>query len=76
MDAVAPPTFSPLEDRPLKDTICLFDVDGTLTPARLVKPRTLQSVSRPPSARCFMPANETVEMRSSPTNLSLSPGPC
>ncbi|KAF4505191.1 hypothetical protein G6O67_007166 [Ophiocordyceps sinensis] len=34
MDAT-PPTFTPLEDRPLKDTICLFDVDGTLTPARL-----------------------------------------
>lgn len=32
---VAPPSYTPLEDRPLKDTICLFDVDGTLTPARL-----------------------------------------
>ncbi|KAM0256681.1 hypothetical protein ACHAQJ_004835 [Trichoderma viride] len=31
----APPAYPPLEDRPLKDTICLFDVDGTLTPARL-----------------------------------------
>jgi phosphomannomutase len=30
------PTYSPLEERPLKDTICLFDVDGPLTPARLV----------------------------------------
>ncbi|PNY24519.1 Phosphomannomutase [Tolypocladium capitatum] len=29
------PSFSPLDERPLKDTICLFDVDGTLTPARL-----------------------------------------
>jgi phosphomannomutase len=29
------PTYSPLEERPLKDTICLFDVDGPLTPARL-----------------------------------------
>ncbi|KAJ4421399.1 Phosphomannomutase 1 [Gnomoniopsis sp. IMI 355080] len=27
-------TFPPLEDRPIKNTICLFDVDGTLTPAR------------------------------------------
>ena len=26
--------FPPLEQRPIKDTICLFDVDGTLTPAR------------------------------------------
>ncbi|KYK58206.1 phosphomannomutase [Drechmeria coniospora] len=26
--------YPPLEDRPLKDTICLFDVDETLTPAR------------------------------------------
>lgn len=30
------PRFPPLEDRPIKNTICLFDVDGTLTPARLV----------------------------------------
>ncbi|KAJ4394539.1 Phosphomannomutase 1 [Gnomoniopsis smithogilvyi] len=27
-------SFPPLEDRPIKSTICLFDVDGTLTPAR------------------------------------------
>lgn len=33
---MAAPAYTPLEDRPLKDTICLFDVDGTLTPARLV----------------------------------------
>ncbi|KAL6908497.1 phosphomannomutase [Trichoderma evansii] len=32
---MAAPAYTPLEDRPLKDTICLFDVDGTLTPARL-----------------------------------------
>ncbi|KAH6898307.1 eukaryotic phosphomannomutase [Thelonectria olida] len=32
---VAPPSYTPLEDRPIKETICLFDVDGTLTPARL-----------------------------------------
>ncbi|CAG9971635.1 unnamed protein product [Clonostachys byssicola] len=31
----AQPSYSPLNERPLKDTICLFDVDGTLTPARL-----------------------------------------
>ena len=34
-----PPTSPPLEERPLKNTICLFDVDGTLTPARLVCPQ-------------------------------------
>ncbi|KAH6691299.1 eukaryotic phosphomannomutase [Plectosphaerella plurivora] len=28
------PAFPPLEDRSVKNTICLFDVDGTLTPAR------------------------------------------
>jgi phosphomannomutase len=28
--------FPPLNDRPIKNTICLFDVDGTLTPARRV----------------------------------------
>jgi phosphomannomutase len=26
--------YTDLKDRPLKDTICLFDVDNTLTPAR------------------------------------------
>lgn len=31
------PSYPPLEDRPLKNTICLFDVDGTLTPARGVR---------------------------------------
>lgn len=36
MDA-AQSSYPPLEERPLKDTICLFDVDGTLTPARLVR---------------------------------------
>ena len=27
-------TFPPLKDRAIKDTLVLFDVDGTLTPAR------------------------------------------
>ncbi|OAA61270.1 Eukaryotic phosphomannomutase [Niveomyces insectorum RCEF 264] len=27
--------YPPLTERPIKNTICLFDVDGTLTPARL-----------------------------------------
>ncbi|KAI9904760.1 hypothetical protein N3K66_001289 [Trichothecium roseum] len=31
----APANVPALEERPIKDTICLFDVDGTLTPARL-----------------------------------------
>lgn len=35
------PDFPPLEDRPIKNTICLFDVDGTLTPARKVRPLPL-----------------------------------
>lgn len=26
--------YPPLNDRPIKNTVCLFDVDGTLTPAR------------------------------------------
>jgi hypothetical protein len=30
--------YPPVNDRPVKDTICLFDVDGTLTPARRVRP--------------------------------------
>ena len=27
--------YPDLKDRPVKNTVCLFDVDGTLTPARL-----------------------------------------
>jgi phosphomannomutase len=30
-------TYPPLADREIKNTICLFDVDGTLTPARRVR---------------------------------------
>jgi hypothetical protein len=30
--------FVPLSDRPIKNTLVLFDVDGTLTPARRVTP--------------------------------------
>jgi phosphomannomutase len=26
--------YPDLKDRPVRETICLFDVDGTLTPAR------------------------------------------
>lgn len=39
--------YPPLEDRPLKNTICLFDVDGTLTPARrYVSPEILNLLAR------------------------------
>ena len=34
--AVATAVFPPLGERPLKNTLVLFDVDGTLTPARKV----------------------------------------
>ncbi|KAL8727973.1 MAG: hypothetical protein Q9181_005512 [Wetmoreana brouardii] len=38
--------YPPLEERPLKETICLFDVDETLTPARQgVSPQMLQLLS-------------------------------
>ncbi|EFX01757.1 phosphomannomutase [Grosmannia clavigera kw1407] len=44
---MAAPSFVPLTERPLKNTICLFDVDGTLTPARLhVAPETLDVLHR------------------------------
>ncbi|XXG93922.1 Phosphomannomutase 1 [Hypoxylon texense] len=46
MDAGAPP-YPPLEDRPIKNTIALFDVDETLTPARrAVSPEMLQTLER------------------------------
>ena len=35
--AEAASIYPPLEDRPYKGTICLFDVDQTLTPARRVR---------------------------------------
>lgn len=41
--------FPPLNARPIKDTVCLFDVDGTLTPARQVAP--LSPVLRAPRTR-------------------------
>ncbi|KAL8768107.1 MAG: hypothetical protein Q9209_005570 [Squamulea sp. 1 TL-2023] len=38
--------YPPLEDRLIKETICLFDVDGTLTPARRsATPQMLQLLS-------------------------------
>jgi hypothetical protein len=39
--------YPDLKDRPVKETICLFDVDGTLTPARLaVSKEMLQTLSQ------------------------------
>ncbi|KAL2049760.1 hypothetical protein ABVK25_009983 [Lepraria finkii] len=44
--AEAASVYPPLEARPVKNTICLFDVDGTLTPARrTVAPEMLQLLS-------------------------------
>ncbi|KAF2185009.1 eukaryotic phosphomannomutase [Zopfia rhizophila CBS 207.26] len=44
--AAAGSIVPPLNQRPVKNTICLFDVDGTLTPARLaVSPEMLQLLS-------------------------------
>lgn len=46
MYAEAASVYPPLEGRPIKDTICLFDVDNTLTPARQsVSPEMLQLLS-------------------------------
>ncbi|KAK4105497.1 eukaryotic phosphomannomutase [Parathielavia hyrcaniae] len=40
-------SYPPLAEREIKNTICLFDVDGTLTPARLsVSPEMLDLLSR------------------------------
>jgi len=39
--------YPDLKDRPIKETVCLFDVDGTLTPARLgVSAEMLQTLSK------------------------------
>jgi hypothetical protein len=39
--------YPDLKDRPVKETICLFDVDGTLTPARQrVSPEMLKLLSQ------------------------------
>ncbi|KAF1984497.1 phosphomannomutase [Aulographum hederae CBS 113979] len=44
--AEAASVYPPLNARPIKNTICLFDVDGTLTPARRdVSPEMLQLLS-------------------------------
>ena len=39
--------YPDLKDRPIKNTVCLFDVDGTLTPARReVTAEMLQTLSK------------------------------
>ncbi|KAL1638531.1 Phosphomannomutase 1 [Diplodia intermedia] len=44
--AQAASVYPPLNQRPVKNTVCLFDVDGTLTPARRdVSPEMLQLLS-------------------------------
>ncbi|KAB8337033.1 hypothetical protein FH972_021337 [Carpinus fangiana] len=45
--AVTAAVIPSLADRPIKNTICLFDVDGTLSPARLsISPEMLQILTR------------------------------
>ena len=45
--AVAGAVLPPLHSRPVKNTVCLFDVDGTLTPARqLVSDEMLQLLTK------------------------------
>jgi len=47
MAAEAGSVYVPLEERPLKGVVCLFDVDGTLTPARrAVSPAMLALLSQ------------------------------
>ncbi|KAI9880081.1 MAG: Phosphomannomutase [Pleopsidium flavum] len=47
MATEAASVYPPLNQRSVKDTICLFDVDGTLTPARqTVSPEMLQLLSQ------------------------------
>lgn len=42
MATEAASVYPPLEQRSVKNTICLFDVDGTLTPARRVRTTIIQ----------------------------------
>ncbi|KAL9052529.1 MAG: hypothetical protein Q9162_005332 [Coniocarpon cinnabarinum] len=45
--AIAGAVIPPLHQRPIGNTVCLFDVDGTLTPARRnVSPEMLQLLTR------------------------------
>lgn len=64
--------FPPLDQRPLKDTICLFDVDETLTKARRVRislallplPRVAVHLESPPCSPALqLPATTRPEQR-------------
>ncbi len=61
----AAPEYPPLEDRPLKDTICLFDVDGTLTPSRLVRfiNYLFEKLVIPPSLYNPCPSTSPIEQK-------------
>lgn len=81
---MADATYPPLEERPLKDTICLFDVDGTLTPARLVSrsPIALSHRSNDAHTRASKPPAiptpmlTTPDHRAPPPKSSPSSAPC
>ena len=49
-----------LTDRPVKNTICLFDVDGTLTPARRVSSALASALSSGYSCRARAGAGSAV----------------
>jgi len=46
------PSYPPLEERPLKDTICLFDVDGPLTHPRLPASQETLEILRALRQKC------------------------
>ncbi|KAI9655641.1 MAG: Phosphomannomutase [Alyxoria varia] len=64
--AAAAAVIPPLHQRPIKNTICLFDVDGTLTPARQgVSPSMLQLLTalRPHVAIGFVGGSNLVKQQ-------------
>ncbi len=65
-------SYPPLAEREIKNTICLFDVDGTLTPARLVCSSFL---NYPPTTTNFRPprAPPPRSSTSSPASAKKSP---
>lgn len=69
MATEAASVYLPLEARPVKNTICLFDVDGTLTPARRVNIPLLAFFYKPLSLTTF-------SLRASPPKCSPSSPPC
>ncbi len=50
--AAAGSVYPPLAERPVKNTICLFDVDGTLGPARRVCPSRQNPPKQPELPTC------------------------